>query len=76
MAVKKFDVAIKTGEYNDNDGVVKGRYENVGSVMANDDGGFFMIMKRTFNPAGIANPDDKDSIILGLFDTKKKDFAE
>lgn len=74
MATKKYDVAVKTGSY-EKDGETKGRYENVGSLMQNDDGGFFMIMKRTFNPAGLANPDNKDSIVLGLFQPKDKDFG-
>ena len=76
MATKKYNASIKTGSYTDPEtGEVKGRYENVGSVMRGDDGNFFLILRRTFNPAGLPNPDNKDSVIIGLYEPKSKDFA-
>lgn len=64
---KVYDVVVKVGEYQDSNGETKGRYENVGSVMKNDEGRSYVILKRTFNPAGVPNPNDRDSVILSLF---------
>ena len=66
MTHKVADLAVKTGEYQ-KDGEMKGRYENVGSLMQGDKG-HFLILKRTFNPAGVPNPDDKDSVIVSCFE--------
>lgn len=70
MATKKYDLAVKTGSYQAN-GETKSRYENIGSVMQGDDG-LFLIMKRTFNPAGVPNPDSKDSIVVSCFEPRKQ----
>lgn len=67
MAHKIADLAVKTGEYTDQQGQTKGRYENVGSLMQGDNGQF-LILKRTFNPAGVPNPDCKDSVIVSCFE--------
>lgn len=67
MAHKISDLAVKTGSYTDQQGQAKGRYENIGSLMQGDDG-MFLILKRTFNPAGVPNPDDKDSVIVSCFE--------
>lgn len=59
---KKYDVAVKTGTYTDKDGNEKNSYVNVGVVKENhnQDGttSMYMIMKRTFNPAGVPNPEN------------------
>jgi hypothetical protein len=69
MAMTKIkDLAVKTGEYTVN-GETKGRYENVGAVMQGDNGKFIML-KRTFNPAGVPNPDGRDSVLISMFDVK------
>lgn len=64
---KLYDAVVKTGEYTDNQGNTKGRYENVGSVMQGDNGQF-LVLKRTFNAAGVPNPDNKDSVIVSFFE--------
>lgn len=64
---KLYDAVVKTGEYTDSQGNTKGRYENVGSVMQGDNGQF-LILKRTFNAAGVPNPDNKDSVIVSFFE--------
>lgn len=69
MAARKvYDVAVRTGSYKDREGNDKSRFENIGSVMKGDDGNFFMLMKRTFNPAGVPtkNPGD-DNILVSMF---------
>lgn len=68
MATKLYDLCVKTGEYQSN-GETKGRYENVGSMMQGDNGPF-LILKRTFNPAGVVNPESKDSVIISCFENQ------
>lgn len=70
MAAQKIkDAAVKTGEYQDpNSGMTKGRWMNVGSLMAGDDGGQFLVIDRTFNPAGVPNPQNRPSVLISLFD--------
>ena len=69
MATKIRDVTVKTGEYQDrNTGETKGRWQNVGSLMRNDDDqSYFIVLDRTFNPAGVPNPDNRSSLILSCF---------
>lgn len=71
MATKLYDVTVKTGEYTNNQGENKGRYENIGSMMQGDNGPF-LILKRTFNPAGVPNPDNKDSVICSCFEPQQQ----
>jgi hypothetical protein len=71
MAHKLKDIAVKTSTYTDrNSGLEKGRYENVGVMMQGDDGNQFIILNRTFNPAGVPVAPGKDTVILSLFDPK------
>lgn len=67
MPQKIRDLAVKTGSYTDNQGNEKGRWQNVGSLMKGDDGGEFIILHRWFNPAGVPNPDNRDSVVLSCF---------
>lgn len=70
MAHKISDLAVKIGEYVDQQCQTKGRYENVGSLMQGDNG-MFLILKRTFNPAGVPNPEFKDSVIVSCFEPQQ-----
>lgn len=63
-------MVVKTGSYQ-KDGETKNQYENIGSVMKGDNGSF-LILKRTFNPAGVPNPENKDSLIVSLFEVDGK----
>jgi len=74
MSTKVYDIAVKTGEYQ-KDGQIKGRYKNIGCVMKNDDGGSFMILDRTFNGAGLPNPEGRDTFIASLFEPKDQQQA-
>jgi hypothetical protein len=60
------DLTVKVGEYQ-KDGQTKGKYENVGALMEGDDGRQFLLLKRTFNPAGVPGTGDRDSIIVSIF---------
>lgn len=76
MASKKIrDVVVKVGEYADrNTGETKGRFENVGALMQGDeDGSYFIMLKRTFNPAGVPKQDDRESILLSCYVPKDRD---
>lgn len=78
MASKKFrDIVVKVGEYTDrNTGETKGRYENVGALMQSDtDQSFFIMLKRTFNPAGVTGSDNRESILLNCYLTKEQKEA-
>lgn len=63
---KAFDLAVKTGEYQ-KDGQTKGRYENIGIVVQNEDGSQYILLKRTFNPAGVHNPENRDTVLVSMF---------
>ena len=65
------DLAVKTSEY-EKDGETKGRWLNVGSLMEADDGGQFLILNRTFNPAGLPNPDNRDTVLISMFDRQQE----
>lgn len=70
MAMTKIkDLKVKTGEYTNQAGEKKGRWEDVGAIMQGDNGKFIML-KRTFNPAGVPNPDGRDSVLISMFDPK------
>lgn len=74
MATKVKDLAVKVSEYVDNTtGQTKGRFENIGAVLRGDDGGEFLMLNRTFNPAGVPNPRGQDSVLIGMFDPKPRD---
>lgn len=73
MSYKKtHDITVKTGSYTDRDGNTKGRYENVGQVLSDGENTLYLI-KRTFNPAGVPNPEGKDSVLLSMFEDKPRE---
>jgi len=73
MSKKIKDLAVATGKYTNSNGDEKTNWLNVGAIIEKDDGGKFMILERTFNPAGIPNPDNKSTLIISMFDVKKKE---
>jgi len=72
-ATKTYDLAVKIGTYTDRQGNEKGRWKNIGSVLQMDDGGKVLLIDRTFNPAGVPNPDNRDSVMVSLFPPKERD---
>jgi len=68
---KKYDIVCTVGEYKDNNGDTKKRYLNVGAIMSNDNG-HYMLLDKTFNPAGLAEA-GKSAIILSLFEPKPRE---
>lgn len=68
------DLVVKVGSYTDrNSGQEKGRYESIGALMQSDDGSMFVMLKRTFNPAGVPGNADRDSILVSAFDPQPRD---
>jgi hypothetical protein len=66
---KKYDLSVKTGEYTDGQGQTKGRYMNIGVMMENDKGPY-ILLNRTFNPAGVPGNSDRDNIMVSLFEPR------
>lgn len=70
MTHKTHDLCVKTGSYTDRDGNEKGRWENVGALMEGENGPFLML-KATFNPAGIEREPGRDSILISCFEPQQ-----
>ena len=74
MAMTKIkDIVVKVREYQDNQGNKKAQWANVGTLMRGDDGNEFILLDRHFNPAGIANPENRGNVLLSMFDPKPRD---
>jgi hypothetical protein len=70
MAIKKiYDLAVVTGTYQKGD-ETKNRYKNVGSILQKDDGSKFIMLDRSFNPAGVPFKEGSDTILLSMFQPK------
>lgn len=69
MAKKLYDLAVKTGEYQNNQGETKGRWQNVGAIMENDEGGKFIMLAKWFSPAGVPDLNGKgsESLLISMF---------
>jgi len=67
---KKYDLVVKVGEYTDGQGQTKGRFKNVG-VMMEGENGPYILLDRTFNPAGVGGNDGRESIIVSLYEPKQ-----
>lgn len=64
--MKKYDVSVKVGSYTDREGQPKAIWKTVGQVR--DDGnGEYLLLDKTFNPAGVPCEPHKDQISLSLF---------
>ena len=73
MPKKLYDLAVVTGQYTDKSGKQRNNYENIGAVFESDkDGKPYMMLKATFNPAGIHRKEGSTSILVSLFAPKDK----
>jgi len=68
---KLYDLVITTGSYTNSQGEVKKQYKNVGIVKQGENGQY-ILLDRTFNPAGVPNPENKDMLIISMFEPKEK----
>lgn len=69
---KLFDLCVATRHYKDNYGKDKAVWENIGSILKNNDGKQFMMLKAHFNPAAIERKEGSESILVSMFTPKKK----
>ena len=60
------NLKCKVGSY-EKDVQAKGKYVDVGVLMQGQDGGMFVLLNTTFNPAGVPNPENKESILVSVF---------
>ena len=73
MATKLYDLAVATGSYKTRDGKEKRTYENVGSLFQSDkDDSKYIMLKATFNPAGISRKEGSTDIFISLFKPREK----
>jgi len=63
---KKYDICATVGTY-EKDGRTANKYQNVGVVLQGDDGNEFILLDRTFNPAGVDSKHGESKILLSLF---------
>ena len=66
MTKKVKDLAVRMGSYEKN-GATKGRYMNIGVVMVDDNGKEFILLDKTFNPAGV-DTGEHDKVMVTIFD--------
>ena len=64
------DLAVAVGEYQKN-GETKRQWQNVGSLMEKD-GNQFLFLSRSFNPAGVPNPENRSDVLISIFEPKQK----
>lgn len=66
---KKYDLAVKVGSYTDRDGKEKNKWQNIGVVL---DGkyGPYILLNRSFNPAGVPCDPSSDVISVSMFEPK------
>ena len=70
MAItKKYDLAVKTGSYQDNQGQTKNRYQNIGAVMQGDNGPF-ILLDPLINLAAVPREPGKDRVMVSCFEPK------
>jgi hypothetical protein len=72
MTKKTHDLLVSVRKYADKEGNEKSEWLNVGSVMQSDKGGEFILLNRTFNPAGMPNPDNRPTVLISKFAVKDK----
>lgn len=67
MSRKKYDAAVKVGEYTDRQtGETKAKWLNVGAVIQTEHG-HCLLLDRTFNPAGLPDPENRGNVMISLF---------
>lgn len=74
---KKYDLAIKTGEYEKN-GEKKGRYKNIGAVMEGQNGPYILFDSTCISMQlfALVNKDRRDSVIVSMFEPKGTQGSE
>ena len=73
MAKRKYEMAVKVGQYTDASGATKNRYHNIGVVMQGDDGGFYALLDPMVNLAAVPREPGKDRVMVSLFEPRDND---
>lgn len=69
MATKTHDLCVVVDTY-EKDEQTKNKYLNIGAVMKSENNGetnTYILMDRTFNPAGVKNPDNRSNLLVSVF---------
>ena len=75
MAHKVKDLAVKTREYVDKEGNKKANWQNIGSIMQNDDGSQFLLLDRWVNLGGLPDFSGKpnpSAVLINIFDPSNR----
>jgi len=67
---KKYDLVVSVGEYRDSQGNTKKRWKNIGAVMSGKEGNHYILLDRTFNPAGVVDPEGRDQLLISCMAPK------
>jgi hypothetical protein len=71
------ELAVAVASYEDrNTGQMKNRYKNIGVLMETENNGQvnrFLMLDRSFNPAGVPFKQGSDKILISMFDPKPRD---
>ena len=71
------NLVVKIGSYTDKNGESKNKYLNVGTLMETADGNKFILLNRSFNPAGVPVDDpSKETILISMFNIDRKQIGE
>ncbi len=69
---KTHDLTVKVGTY-EKDGEEKGRYENCGMILKDDDNKKMILINPRFNFAGVKLDEGRDLVIVSAFEIKEKE---
>lgn len=72
MFKKTADLTVRVGSY-EKDGESKGRYENCGMILKDDDGKKMIMINPRFNFAGVKLDEGRDYVIVSAFEIKEKE---
>lgn len=67
---KTHDLCVKIGSY-ESEGKQKNRYLNIGA-MFDGEKGKYILLNKTFNPAGVIDERNGQSVIVSMFEIKKE----
>ena len=69
---KTHDLTVVVGSYVGRDSQEKKKYQNIGSVMETDTGNRFILLDRTFNPAGVPYDAARgNQILVSMFEPRQ-----
>lgn len=72
---RKYDLAVKTSEYQDSYNKTRARWKNIGSLMEDDKGGEFILLDKFINFAMLGEP-GRDNILVSLFEPKERSNSD